>query len=115
MKVDLSCHVELVTGAARGIGWAIADLLTENGPNVKLNRRRFMAMSAASAAMACVPGCRSAEKGRGTPKRQARLFFTSQGRTALINADGTGLHYLDFKVPEQATWQPGPFLSAADA
>ncbi len=111
MKVDLSGHVELVTGAARGIGWAIADLLTENGPNVKLNRRRFMAMSAASAAMACVPGCRSAEKGRGTPKRQARLFFTSQGRTALINADGTGLHYLDFKVPEQATWQPGPFLS----
>src|SRR6266404_3074403 len=77
----------------------------------KLSRRRFIALGAASAAVACVSGCRSAGKGRGTPKRQARLFFTSQGRTALINADGTGLHYLDFKVPEQATWQPGPFLS----
>ncbi len=40
-----------------------------------------------------------------------RLFFTSQGRTALINADGSGLRYLDFKVPDQVTWQPGPFLS----
>src|SRR6185369_15775917 len=35
----------------------------------------------------------------------------SQGRTALINADGSGLRFLDFKVPDQATWQPGPFLS----
>src|SRR5438874_11687275 len=61
--------------------------------------------------MASVPGCRSADKGRGTTKRQAGLFFTSQGRTALINADGTGLHYFDFKVPDQVTWQPGPFLS----
>ena len=38
----------------------------------------------------------------------ARLFFTSQGRTGLVNADGTGLRYFDFKVPGQATWQPGP-------
>jgi len=27
-----------------------------------------------------------------------------------MNADGSGLHYFDFKVPGQATWQPGPFL-----
>ena len=39
---------------------------------------------------------------------RARLFFTSQGRTGLVNADGTGLRYFDFKVPGQATWQPGP-------
>jgi hypothetical protein len=37
-----------------------------------------------------------------------RFFFTSQGKTAIINADGTGLRYFDFKVPNQATWQPGP-------
>jgi TolB protein len=41
----------------------------------------------------------------------ARLFFTSQGKTALIHADGAGLRYFDFNVPHQATWQPGPFLS----
>ncbi|MES1213632.1 MAG: serine/threonine protein kinase [Singulisphaera sp.] len=37
----------------------------------------------------------------------ARLFFTSQGKTALINADGSGLKWLEFDVPNQATWQPG--------
>jgi Tol biopolymer transport system component len=44
-------------------------------------------------------------------KPRPRLFFTSQGRTAVVNADGTGLHYFDFKVRDQVTWQPGPFLS----
>jgi len=34
----------------------------------------------------------------------------SQGRTALINADGTGLRYLQFDVPNQATWQPADFF-----
>jgi TolB protein len=29
----------------------------------------------------------------------------------MIGADGSGLRYLDFQVPGQATWQPGPFLS----
>ena len=28
-----------------------------------------------------------------------------------MNADGTGLRYLDFQKPNQATWQPGPFFS----
>src|SRR5262245_33323967 len=41
----------------------------------------------------------------------ARLFLTSQGKTAVMNADGSGLRYFDFHVPNQATWQPGPFLS----
>src|SRR5437899_763696 len=43
--------------------------------------------------------------------RLARLFFVSQGKTALINADGTGLRYLEFDVPSQATWQPCGFFS----
>jgi len=61
--------------------------------------------------MASLPGCRSAGKPRQVSRRGARLFFTSQGRTALINAEGTGLRYFDFKVPDQVTWQPGPFFS----
>ena len=77
----------------------------------KLNRRRFLALSAAGAALGCLPGCQSPNKSGHGAKQKARLFFTSQGRTALINADGTGLRYFDFKVPDQVTWQPGPFLS----
>jgi TolB protein len=42
--------------------------------------------------------------------RPARLFFTSQGKTLLINADGTGLRVLEFAVPEQVTWQPCGFF-----
>ena len=41
---------------------------------------------------------------------QARLFFTSCGRTCLIRADGAGLRTLELDVPDQATWQPGSFL-----
>lgn len=37
-----------------------------------------------------------------------RFFFTSQGKTAIVNLDGSGLRYFDFQVPGQATWQPGP-------
>ncbi len=79
--------------------------------NGKLTRRRFVAMGAAAAAAVCVPGCVDTADRRGPVRRPMRMFFTTQGRTALINSDGSGLRYLDFKVPDQVTWQPGPFLS----
>jgi len=40
----------------------------------------------------------------------ARFFFTSQGKTGLVNADGSGLRYLELNAPGQATWQPGPMF-----
>ncbi len=40
-----------------------------------------------------------------------RCFFTSAGKTAMMNADGSGLHVFDFKVKDQVTWQPGPSFS----
>ena len=82
-----------------------------NSMPTEFTRRRWVKLSAVAAAIAAVAGCRSVSHGRALTRRQLRLFFTSQGRTALINADGTGLRYLDFKVPDQVTWQPGPFLS----
>jgi len=40
----------------------------------------------------------------------ARFFFVSQGKTVMMNADGSGLRCLEFDVPNQATWQPGGFF-----
>ncbi len=37
-----------------------------------------------------------------------RFFFTSAGKTAMMDADSAGLSYLEFSIPDQATWQPGP-------
>ena len=76
-----------------------------------MNRRQFLTGTAATAALAALPGCRTTNANRESTKRPGRLFFTTQGRTAVINADGTGLRYFDFKIPDQVTWQPGPFLS----
>lgn len=83
----------------------------ESGMETKLNRRHFIALGVAAATIASLPGCRGTSKPRVGGPRPARLFFTTQGRTAIINADGSGLRYLDFKIPDQVTWQPGPFLS----
>jgi len=41
----------------------------------------------------------------------ARLYFTSQGKTAAMDADGGALRHFDFEVPDQATWQAGGFFS----
>lgn len=74
-----------------------------------INRRDFCARSFAATTM--LSGCRIAQGQTVSERKTARLFFTTQGRTAVVNADGSGLRYFDFKVPDQATWQPGPFLS----
>ncbi len=77
-----------------------------------MNRRRFLGKGmTAAVAGASLAGCGSGEKTAAQAGRAGRLFFTSQGRTAVINADGSGLRYFDFKEPNQVTWQPGPFLS----
>jgi TolB protein len=81
------------------------------GSEMKLNRRRFVALSLAATSIGLFAGCRGTAMSRENRKQNSRLFFTTQGRTALMNADGTGLRYLEFKAPDQVTWQPGPFLS----
>ena len=42
--------------------------------------------------------------------RPRRLLYTSQGKTGVINADGTGQHFLAFAAPKQVTWQPVAFF-----
>src|SRR5205823_14576611 len=80
-----------------------------------INRRGFLEILAAAPIAA---GHAGDKPGRAAPDKPAsagspplRFFFTSQGRTAVMNADGSGLRIFDFKVPKQVTWQPGPFMS----
>ena len=74
-------------------------------------RRRFLAWLALLP-MAGGMGCRRLSSSRsGAGRGKARFFFTSQGKTAVMNGDGSGLRYLEFDAPGQATWQPSGFLS----
>jgi TolB protein len=73
-----------------------------------MNRRAFLsALMGATASFGA--GCASSSGSYEAGKQ--RLFFTSSGKTCLINADGSGFRVLNFDVPNQATWQPGPFFS----
>lgn len=74
-------------------------------------RRQFLA-AAALAPFAATTACRSLkDAGGGAARPPARIFFTSQGKTAMLNADGSELRWFDFDVPNQATWQPCGFFS----
>lgn len=76
------------------------------------SRRQFLAQCGGAVASGLAwTSCRSLDPSSSFVPGGERLFFTSQGRTAMINADGSGLHYFEFDVPDQVTWQPGPFLS----
>ena len=46
----------------------------------------------------------------GAAESKLQLLFTSQGKSARINVDGSGQQYFNFSVPNQATWQPGPIF-----
>lgn len=73
-------------------------------------RIRLNASCLLLAALLLVPFVGRAEAAEPQKSPGGRLFFTSQGKTALINADGSSLKYFDFNVPGQATWQPGPMF-----
>ena len=77
-----------------------------------ITRRDFLSRTARAAALAAGAAAGlAADKAVATDKPPGpRLFFTSQGKTAIVHVDGTGLRYLDFNVPGQATWQPGPIF-----
>ena len=76
------------------------------------NRRHFIQSVLGLTASACVGvGCHSWPHHRVGQPPSNRLFFVSKGKTGLIHSEGSGLRYLDFQVPNQATWQPTGFFS----
>ena len=79
---------------------------------MKASRRQaLLRCGSAVAAAVTWTACRRLDRAFPRTEGSERLFFTSQGRTAMVHADGSGLRYFDFQVPDQVTWQPGPFLS----
>jgi len=73
---------------------------------MNISRRQFLIASA------CCVAAQPTQAFTAEPASSiGRLFFTSQGKAGLINADGAGLRYLNFDVPNQATWQPTGFFS----
>lgn len=56
----------------------------------------------------------SAVKSARGAESQLQILFTTQGKTARINVDGSDLRFFDFDVPNQATWQPGPIFPEGD-
>jgi Tol biopolymer transport system component len=74
---------------------------------LKLRRREFLSLAALPAIAAVLRGAAMAAE-PAEKEKAPRFFFTSQGKTAIVRADGTDLRYFEFHVPGQATWQPGP-------
>ena len=77
-------------------------------PSTVLPRRKFLGRMAWAAP--AILGTVSCANRADSAKGPRRVFFVSQGRTGMIRADGTGLRYFNFDVPNQATWQPGPIF-----
>jgi dipeptidyl aminopeptidase/acylaminoacyl peptidase len=73
-----------------------------------MNRREFL-QRLPTGTLAFVAGC--ATRSTLASHSPQRLFFTSAGKTCLIDENGAGFEVLNFKKPNQVTWQPGPFLS----
>lgn len=74
----------------------------------RYSRRDFLSVLAAGIAAAAAPG--RATRAAAREDNRWRLLFTSAGRTGIVDPDGAELEYLEFDVPGQATWQPGPIL-----
>lgn len=81
--------------------------------------RRELAASLAVAISGSMAGALADTSSASTPvlrtlgftpehRRMPHMLFTSAGKTAIIDANGSDLHYFDFHMPLQVTWQPGP-------
>jgi hypothetical protein len=71
-----------------------------------MDRRHFLAQVGLGG-LATASGCTLLP---GHPPGTDRLFFTSAGRTCLIDARGRGFRELEVSAPGQVTWQPTGFL-----
>jgi hypothetical protein len=77
---------------------------------IPLHRRDLLKLLAGGSAAAGLLGGCALWPRRGASGPADRILFTSEGKTGIIGAGGSGLRYFDFQVPGQATWQPSLLL-----
>ncbi|MDA1272827.1 MAG: serine/threonine protein kinase [Verrucomicrobia bacterium] len=77
-----------------------------------LSRRSFLESLLCGMSVVAV-SCRSPRQPKAIASETAahRFLFVSNGKTLMMNADGTGRRVFDFTVPDQVTWQPSGFFS----
>lgn len=91
--------------------------LSANHIPASLPRRQFLELAALFPAvlplLAAASEASARERNeRSTSSQNGRLFFTSQGKTGLIEAKkGAKTRWLALEKPDQVTWQPSLFLS----
>ncbi len=85
--------------------------LAEGMAEMRVSRRGFMKTMAGATALAGFPALTRGVLASPNARSVNRILFTSQGKTGMVRADGSGLRYFDFHVPNQATWQPCGFFS----
>ncbi len=78
--------------------------------SMSFNRRGFLT-AALSPLVLGTAGIARAQQSAARMRQPGRILFTSQGKTVLIKADGSGQRLFNFDVPGQATWQPGGFFA----
>ncbi len=76
-----------------------------------VRRREFLELFAVSMLPAAWVSGEVKPANRRSGANHGSFFFTSQGKTGLMKTDGTGVRYLDFDVPNQASVQPVDFFS----
>jgi Tol biopolymer transport system component len=75
-----------------------------------MTRRQFLALIATACFAIAATSLARDSGDAATTHSPPRFFFTSQGKTARMNADGTDLHWFDFKIPNQTGWAPFGFF-----
>ncbi len=78
--------------------------------NFNLSRRDFLASLLFGPALALTPRDASASQSGFLSASPMRFFFSTAGRTAMMDASGAGLQVLDLREPNQVTWQPAGFF-----
>ncbi len=74
-----------------------------------LSRRDLLTSLLFGSTLALAPRHGPASKS-GPSASPMRFFFSTAGRTAMMDAAGADLQVLDFREPNQVTWQPAGFF-----